>query len=60
MSWFFSDCFERFLFIHQKYKMHWKKHVYMNTLRRNINILNKIIIEINVHVPVYGIYDKES
>lgn len=40
--------------------MHWKKHVYMNTLRRNINILNKIIIEINVHVPVYGIYDKES
>lgn len=40
--------------------MHWKEHVYMNTLRRNINILNKIIIEINIHVPVYGIYDKES
>lgn len=29
--------------------MHWKEHVYMNTLRRNIpvNILNKTIIEIN-------------
>lgn len=36
--------------------MHWKEHVYMNTLRRNINILNKTIIEINMHVSVYGIY----
>lgn len=40
--------------------MHWKEHVYMNTLRRNINILNKTIIEINMHVSVYGIYGKES
>lgn len=61
MGRFFSDCFERFPFIRQKYKMHWKEHVYMNTfLRRNINILNKTIIEINMHVSVYGIYGKES
>lgn len=41
--------------------MHWKEHVYMNTfLRRNINILNKTIKEINMHVSVYGIYGKES
>lgn len=39
--------------------MYWKKYVYMNILRRNINILNKIIIEINIYVFVYGIYDKE-
>lgn len=39
--------------------MYWKEYVYMNILRRNINILNKIIIEINMYVFVYGIYDKE-
>lgn len=39
--------------------MYWKEYVYMNILRRNINILNKIIIEINIYVFVYGIYDKE-
>lgn len=39
--------------------MYWKEYVYMNILRRNINILNKIIIEINMYVFVYGIYGKE-